>query len=314
MTVKKESNKFARKFLLNYQQSKFTLKLLRLLGEGRTQGDVAKRLHSSKQRIYYWIHKALNQGLIRIYAEGIPRIYELTALGQKFLIGSERGFREPVSIEDYALKFPLIADRSNIKWELLGRPNNWKKMGFKLGSITVEKTTQNIIIHSGQLSGFYEDELYAQAGGIVEMVRAKLVDLGVETGDVGSRVRDGNVKMFTPEADKLHRDFGNVTTDDGQIDDSPPEDVPHEERSRPQQRDYLAMSRRIAEIAAAQPEQQKRMERIESSLVNIEKVQERLVNGIEKTNSILEKAFGKLAAEEVTAQKVRVSPSGRLYE
>jgi hypothetical protein len=305
--VKNKSKRIEAEFLLNYGRSnrkkKKILKLLRLVGEGRTTKDVSKRLRFSKQRVFYWIQKAKRDGLIRQIGQGRPAIYELTAFGQKFLTGSERGFQEPCTLEDYAMKFRVIADRSSIKWGKLGDPKNWVKLGVKIGSVTVVKTTQHVIIHAGQLSGFYYEDLFMQAGAIIQMVRAKLLDLGVETAEVGIPIRDPNVKMFTPEAEYLHEKYGNIRTEDGTIDASPPEKLPHEERNRKQQRSYLAIPDRLR--------------RIEQTLAVISDTQEALLSVQEKQSVVLEN-FAKFLSglsgqQEVNGLKKQTQEQDRLY-
>jgi hypothetical protein len=310
--VKTKSKRIDAEFLLNYGRSsrerKKLLKLIRFIGEGKTVKEASSRLHFSKQRSSYWIRKAVRDGLLRVLVDGRPKFYELTAFGQKYLTGSERGFREPCTIEDYAMKFSLLADRSSIDWKKLGEPKNWRKMGIKLGSITVEKTSRSIIIHAGQLTGFYYEDLFIEAGAIIQLVRAKLLDLGVETGETGIPIRDVNFKLYTPEAEYLHEKYGNIQTPEGIIDASPPDKVPHEERNRRQQRTYLDMPRRIRNIESD-------LQEIRSNQTAIVQTQEDLAAATKEQTEVLKNLtkFLSGAVEQASAPEKSKSLE-RLYE
>jgi hypothetical protein len=135
-------------------------------------------------------------------------------------------------MENYPMKFRLISDNSNIQWEKLGDPKNWVKLGFNCCGIHVEKNLglePTIIIHTGQLAGFDPDALLVEAGTVIAAVRAKLLDYGVVTSEVGLPVRKAWFKTYTPEAVTLNEQ-GTVETQDGIIDHSKPDNIPHEER------------------------------------------------------------------------------------
>jgi hypothetical protein len=307
--------------------------ILRMLGEGFSQSEVAFELKLSKQRVNYWAKKALRDGLLRVQesnmivqnhmnsqtTEGKPKTYEMTALCQKFLIESERGYCEPCTLEDYAFKYPLIYDRGSLDWKKVGSPNNWVKLGVKLGAAFVEKclgATPNVIIHTGQLSGFDSEELFFEAGQIVALVKAILQDKGVLLADNGFLIRDPNVKMFTPEAAELHAKYGNLTTPEGTIDNSPPDKIPHEERKREHQRGYLAIPSRIEHIeeqtrrnAERDQRNERRLERIEATQERICIAQERFANTEEKFENLFERTIGQ---QEPIKKPSRV-PEG-LYE
>lgn len=359
--VKKQSNKIASKFGLRWVYSPVTNRLLRLLGEGYPQAVIAEELNLSKQRVNYWAVKANWQGLVRVQTtkkivdnretsqvtSGNVKIYELTAFGQNFLTGSERGFCEPVTLEDYALKFPLVSDRSSLDWKKCGDPKNWKKMGVSLGSVFVEKCLglqPSVIIHAGQFSGFTSEDLHVEAGGIIFATKALLQDKGVVLGDVGSPVRDPNVKRFTPEAALLQEKYGNITTDGGTIDASPPDKLAHEERNREQEFEYLSIPKMIreqgekiealtkgtVELKQEQAEAKKetvefseRLKRIEADVgrfgANQERLcasQEKLVELFNKQGSFWEKLENTLTPDwqQPTVQSKASEREGRLYE
>jgi hypothetical protein len=309
------------------------LSILKLLGGGVTQSEIAKKLGVSKQSVNYWTLNAVNDGLLHVeesneivkgrmtaeFTQGKPKTYLLTALGQKILTGSEHGYPEPVTLEDYALKFPLISDKESLNWEKVGNPKNWVKLGIRIGHVWVEKYVglqPSVIIHSGQLVGFDSEELFVQAGQIIEIARIILQDKGVQLGIIGSRVRDPNLKFYTPEANELHDKFGNLSTGDGTIDASPPDKIPHEERNREQQRDYLAMAsriRRIEEQTRLREERdnrnEQRLERIEATQERISTAQENLAVAEEKIVELIEKMLG----QQELIKKQSGAPKG-LYE
>jgi hypothetical protein len=253
--LKRNSNKIFKVFGINYASQQTALSILRKLAEEIPQSIIAKTTPFSISVINYWASKFLKDELIREKGHGKPRIFELTAFGSKFLTRSERGFQEPVIMEDYPMKFRVLQDAGRVVWEKLGEPNNWVKMGFKISGIRVEKNCgvqPTVIIHCGQLSGFDPDALLVEAGAIIGLVRARLLDLGVVTDDVGIPIRKKWFKSYTPEAEILN-ESGTVETPDGHIDDSPPKDhkeqkEPHEEREYEQQKNYMAMPRRIQNL------------------------------------------------------------------
>jgi hypothetical protein len=245
--LKRNSNKIFKVFGINYASSQTALFILRKFAEGESQSVIASKAPFSISVINYWASKFLKADLIREKGHGKPRIFELTAFGQKFLTRCERGFCEPTVMEDYPLKFRLLQDAGRVNWVKLGQPNNWVKMGFKVSGIRVEKNCGDqptVIIHTGQLSGFDPDALFLEAGTIVGLVRARLLDLGVVTDEVGFPIRRKWFKDYTPEAEILIRS-GTVETQDGHIDASPPDNDAHEERGYEQQKNYMAIPRRI---------------------------------------------------------------------
>jgi hypothetical protein len=245
--LQKNSNKICKVFGINYASSQTALSILRKLAEGMPQSIIASKAPFSISVINYWTSKFLKDELIREKGHGKPRIFELTAFGQKVLTTSERGFCEPVMLEDYPLKFRVLQDAGRVDWEKLGEPNNWVKQGFKVNGIRVEKNCgvqPTVVIHTGQLSGFDPDSLLVEAGTIVALVRARLLDLGVVTDDIGVPLRKAWFKTYTEEAEILNQ-LRTVETEDGHVDASPPDKIPHEERAYEQQKTYLAMPREI---------------------------------------------------------------------
>lgn len=247
--VKTKSNKNRAIFGLRYRLSRDALKILKLLGQDMTQAEVANKASFSKQRVNYWALKFLGNGLLKIKCDGKPKFYELTAISQKILTRSERDWALLCVMEDYPVKYRLLKDHGLIEWEKLGQPRNWEKLGVKVGSVTVEKTSRSIIIHTGQLSGFDPDYLLFQAGQIIADVKAFLESHGVELDAVGLPLHDPIVKFYPPEAEIFNRLFGTVSTEEGSLDNSPPDKIPHVEYTLKTAKHYLEMPTRLKEIS-----------------------------------------------------------------
>ena len=138
------------------------------------------------------------------------------------------------------LRFPRLSGRwiiararraDRLDWRKLGMPRNWKKLGVKIGSVRVVKTSKSIIIHPGRLRGFDVDELLMISGRIVERVKMVLenhFDMLLEEPSVP--LHQPITRFYSEEAKELVRKFGTTVVEDvGSIDNSPPERVPHEE-------------------------------------------------------------------------------------
>jgi hypothetical protein len=180
-----------------------------------------------------------------VKASGKPTFYELAPLGAKILTRSEVGLSMPVVMEDYAVKFRLVRDDSNIVWEKLGNPNNWVKLGVKLGRCRVEKTSKSIIVHSGRLQGFNPRYLLVEAGQIIGLVKDFLEKSGVEMGVAGVPLHEPIIRFYTPEAEALSK-LGTYYTKDGSLDCS--DGVPHLEWKIETARNYLEMPSRVKRI------------------------------------------------------------------
>jgi hypothetical protein len=188
--------------------------------------------------------------LIRIKHGGYQKYYELTARGQAILTRSELP-AVPCTMEDYPMKFRLIADNSNLDWKKLGDPKNWVKLCVKIGHVTVEKNLGKIptvIIHTGQIVGFHPDHCLLEAGSIIADVKAILQGFGVLLEDVGLPLRKNMFKFYDEEDEILHELFGNVSAQDGALDDSPPDNIPHTEHGRKSAINKIKEPNRIAKM------------------------------------------------------------------
>jgi len=259
-----------------------------MLGKGIIQVETARNLGLSKTRVNYWARKFLNNGMVREKFPGRPKFYELTALGSKILTRSERDWDLPCVMEDYAVKHRLLKDHGLIEWEKLGQPRNWKKVGILVGHCRVEKTSRSIIIHTGQLSGFDPDYLLVQAGQIIADVKAFLESHGVELDAVGLPLHGPIVKFYPPEAEIFNRLFGTVSTEEGSLDNSPPDKIPHVEYTLKTAKHYLEMPTRLKEIS----DKLSRMDGIEKSLEKlisyVAKLQKQTIKTIETDAQIIQ--------------------------
>lgn len=247
--VKTKSSKNRAIFGLRYRLSKDALKILKLLGQDMTQVEVSETTSFAKQKVNYWALKFLRNGLLKIKCDGKPKFYEWTALSLKILTRSENGVLQPCLMEDFPLKFRLVKDGSNFSWEKLGEPKNWVKLGIHVGNVRVVKTSGNIIIHTGQIAAVDPDHALVEAGSIIGAVKAVLESHGVVLDPVGLPLRKPIYKFYTPEAEFLNRLFGTVTTEEGSLDNSPPDKIPHAEWIREAAKNYLRMPNRVKEIS-----------------------------------------------------------------
>ena len=140
---KKKRGKNCQKFL----QSFFTV-AARLLNEGNHPSKVAKLLGISRQRLHYWLKKAVKANLF--YKEKLGRItlYRLTDYGKKFFTGGEgRGGFGEVRLHNVEIGFPIVEDaKVRVDWRRV-QLRNWAPLIGKIGEITVKKTTRNVFVY-----------------------------------------------------------------------------------------------------------------------------------------------------------------------
>ena len=67
------------------------------------------------------------------------------------------------------MKFAIIRNEtSRVDWKKLGDVRNWEKLRVHINGMTVERTSQNIIIHPGKMVGFNIEKLLFDAGRAVQ--------------------------------------------------------------------------------------------------------------------------------------------------
>jgi hypothetical protein len=206
--------------------------ILKLLGAGNPACHVAEAVGCSRSNVSYWKDKFLDMGALRLHTRDVIKLYQLTPLGSRLLTTSESGPVEVVCLEDQAVKFGVVEwERVPVEWRRLGRPRNWEKLGVRIGSVRVVRTSRSIIIHPGRLRGFDVDELLVLSGRIVERVRMVLEHrFGMVLAEEGVPLHAPVTRFYSAEARELVRKLGTTIVEDvGAIDASPPERVPHEE-------------------------------------------------------------------------------------
>ncbi len=206
--------------------------ILKLLGAGNPASVVARAVGCSRSNVSYWKDKFLSLGALRLQVRDVVHIYRLTRYGSRILTISEGCFPEVCVLEDHAVKFRALGwERVALDWKRLGRPRNWEKLGVKIGSVRVVRTSKSIIVHPGRLRGFDVDELLMLSGRIVERVRMVLENrFGMILSDVGVPLHQPVTRFYSEEARELVKLLGTtIVKDVGSIDESPPEKVAHEE-------------------------------------------------------------------------------------
>ena len=272
MTKKDVHYKFkktAHKTGLLYRFKKKVLVVLQKLGEGYTQAEIARMTPFSKSGINYWVKKFLKNRILRLKQDGYPKYYTLTARGSAILTRSEIP-QIPCQMEDYPMKFRLVADWSKIDWVKLGEPKNWVKLGIKIGHVRVEKNLgkqPTVVIHTGQIVGFHPDYCLLEAGTIIADVKAILQGYGVMLDAVGLPLRKAIFKFYTREAELLHDAFGNISTEDGTLDASPPDEIPHIEHTRQAAINKIGEANRLVRIETGVKEVMSRLTTIEDRLL-----------------------------------------------
>ena len=180
--------------------SPIAIKILEVIKAGGTARDAAKQCGCSKQNVSYWIKRLIQAGLIRLQTRDVFKVYSLTTSGQTIFAGSDSN-GEVVVLEDDAVKFRVVenlkrwgcrsclerkekcsmprtglVEYCTVFWKKLGDPNNWEKLGHKLGSVTVElhtglgasHTESNVIIHPGKFVGYKPEQLRVDSGMAVQ--------------------------------------------------------------------------------------------------------------------------------------------------
>lgn len=206
------------------------LKILEVLGAGKTAQDATKQAHCSKQNVSYWVHKFLKKGYIKLQVKDVFKTYSLTPIGKKIFATSD----EAKVLEDYAVKFGVLQrERVLLDWGKLGEPCNWEKLGIKVGAVRVVLNLgkePSIIIHPGKLVGFDYNELLFEAGRVIERTRSVLENkFGMVLSEEGVPLHEPIVRFYSEEAKEDVKNGTVIVEGVGSIDQSPPERIPHEE-------------------------------------------------------------------------------------
>jgi len=123
------------------------------LDSGNYPAKVARILGLSRQKVDYWIKKAVKNGFLELKSRGVVTRYRLTparrALCQRNLTGSERVVR----VDAFSLKYPILSEAEvPVDWRKV-KMQNWDRLvGSELG-IRVEKTSRSLIVHADRIHG-----------------------------------------------------------------------------------------------------------------------------------------------------------------
>jgi hypothetical protein len=212
--------------------SQIALNILECLGSGATATAAAKQCRCTKANVTYWSQKFVNSGMLRLQTRDVFKLYSLTSYGSKILTTSDS--RDPVVLEDYAVKYSVIQNETSpIDWKKLGDPNNWIKMGVKIGDVRVVKNLgleTTIIIHPGKMFGFDVDDLEVDTGRVISDVRRILSEqFGMILSEKGSPLHKPIYRYYSEEAKEDVKHGTCIVDGVGTIDNSPPEHIPHEE-------------------------------------------------------------------------------------
>lgn len=236
--------------LLNSYSTK-GLQILKLLGAGNKPTDVAKAIPCAKSNISYWIKRFKRIEAIRLQCHDIYDTYSLTPYGSTIVTRSEKlASAEVVVLEDHAVKCEVVEhEKVRIDWIKLGAPRNWVKLGVKIGAVRVEKTSRNVIIHSGRLKGFDVDELLVQTGSIVQRVKDVLENRFCMVLGEPIPLHKPVLRFYSEEAKELLRLYGTTNVEGvGSLDDSPPHGKPHEEYKREVAKERVLLPLRIVKL------------------------------------------------------------------
>jgi hypothetical protein len=205
--------------------------ILKILGAGNSETDAARAAQAAKSTVTYWKDKFLDMGLIQLVSRDVFQTFRLTPFGSKILTRGEGS--ELVVLEDFAWRFTVLeGERRRVDWVRLGSPRNWVKLGVRVGSVRVVRTSRSVIVHPGRLKGWDCRELERLAVRTVEWTRRVLEDrFGMLLEDEGVPLHEPVFRFYSEEAKEDVKHGTVICEGVGSTDNSPPERVPHEEYS-----------------------------------------------------------------------------------
>jgi len=259
--------------LVNQTLTSHAREILELLGAGNPPSRVAEAVGRDRSTITYWIKKFKKLGYIKLQTCNVYKIFRLTYHGLKILTGSE-DVRRTVVLEDYPIKYALLEGEKvgRVSWEKLGKPQNWVKLGFKIGGIRVVKTSKSVIIHPGRLKGWDPYRLVYVAGRECGRAASWLQNrLGMVLGP-GEPIKRPTFQVYDPVAEEVTK-YCSFKCDMGGADRSPPSRRGHWEMGPEVARDYLLSFSRLREV-------QNRLDRVDEQLEGVNYTLNRLTEQI----------------------------------
>jgi len=226
------------------ERGKEILEFLSLRG---SPSKAAEAAGITRPTMSYWVKKLKKLGYIHGTLDGACHLYELTESGSKILTGSEED-RSVIVLEDYPVKFDVVSwGRADcLAWEKLGEPRNWVKLGFKVGSIQVVRTSRSVIVHPGRLRGDNSWNLIFVASQECNRVARWLVrntNMVLRPGEP-TRKKPG-FQVYDQLAEEVTRHFTFKNQDGEGADRSPPAKKGHWELGPEAANDFIRTAGRL---------------------------------------------------------------------
>ena len=281
-------------------------RILELLGAGRPPSAVADAVGISRSAISQWIKKLKRLDYLRLLPQSVTgswSFYELTEKGSLFLTGSEES-ASVIVLEDYPVKFDVVSwgRADSLSWEKLGEPRNWVKLGFKVGEVSVVRTSKSVIVHPGRLRGDNSWNLVFVASQECNRVARWL------EGQVGMVVRPGEplkkacFQVYDQLAEELTRQFSFKNQDGDGADRSPPAKKGHWELGPEAANDFVHMGGNLKRL-------NKHLFQLEGDLENLENGLLPALDAWTKAGEALLRVLNKLGQLEEPDEKREVEPS-----
>jgi len=246
-------------------------RILELLGAGRPPSVVAVAVGISRPSLSYWVGKLKRGGYIRLCPQSVAgswNFYELTEMGSKILTGSEED-RSVIVLEDYPVKFDVVSwgRADDLAWEKLGEPRNWVKLGFKIGEISVVRTSKSVIVHPNRLRGDNSWNLIFVASQECNRVARWLernADIVLRPGEP---IRKPGFQVYDQLAEEITRHFTFKNGDGEGADRSPPAKKGHWELGPEAANDFIRSSSRLKHLARQLYQLDGDLEKLEDGLL-----------------------------------------------
>jgi predicted transcriptional regulator len=166
-------------------KTKFLLHdILNKLALGMYPSLIAERFGWRRQRIHYYISKLISLGLIQEKFRSSIKIYELTSECKNFITGCNQLLTFNIRLHNVSYSYPIVKNSTMPYDKEISVLGYWNKQIKRINNVTIEKTTQHIIIHVGSLIGSDPFELLNKARSMADEIRILLEkDLGFQLGD-----------------------------------------------------------------------------------------------------------------------------------
>lgn len=144
------SKKKPRNLLLLYR-------ILKAIRKGMYPAQIARQLRVSKQLVAYYVKQAEKEGLVKLEFRTNFKSYILTEKGLGFIREVKKvsipSMKSSVRLHNLAVKFPVLRDNPDARWDRENELRNWiesySTLSFPIG-VTVKKTTRSVIMYFHQ--------------------------------------------------------------------------------------------------------------------------------------------------------------------